>query len=52
MSEIFRTLVAKVDSELLKLVTEEKQREQLGTDGFMPKISSGVSLCRIMTIIS
>jgi hypothetical protein len=38
--------------QLEKLVVQEKVKESLGNDGFMPSISMGQSLARIVTLVS
>lgn len=48
----FRNLFTKIDKELQKLLNLERVKETLGQDGFMPSISMGNSLARIVMIVS
>lgn len=48
----FKALFQQVDKELKKMVLLEKEKEQLGQDGFLPAINAGQSLSKLMQIIS
>ena len=48
----FETVFSKVDSELTKLLVQEEERLALGHEGFMPTLSAGQNLCRIVAIAS
>ena len=48
----FSQLFSKLDNELLKLFALEQEKVSLGNDGFMPLLSAGQSLCRIVEIVS
>ena len=48
----FRAVFSKIDGELVKLFELEKAKKNLGQDGFMPQLSAGTSLCRIVEIVS
>jgi len=39
--QTFDQLLKHIDSELVKLFTQELQRKKLGADGYMPQISTG-----------
>jgi hypothetical protein len=52
MVRTFQHLFSKIDGELSKLLIQEKQREMLGREGFMPAISTGQSLSKLVTLIS
>ena len=48
----FRNLFTKIDKELQKLLNLERVKETLGQHVFMPSISMGNSLARIVMIVS
>ena len=48
----FRKVLGKIDGELVKLFTLEQEKRALGQDGFMPHLSAGQSLCRLVRIVA
>ena len=46
---LFKQLFLEIDGQLENLISLEKSKESLGTDGFMPSISMGYSLSRIVS---
>jgi len=50
--QTFDLCLKHVDQELAKLFTQELQRKKLGQDGYMPQISTGQALSRIVQIVS
>ena len=48
----FRKVLGKIDGELAKLFTLEQEKRALGQDGFMPHLSAGQSLCRLVRIVA
>lgn len=52
MRQHFRKVFDRVDGELDKLFVLELEKKQLGPDGFMPQLSAGHSLSRLVKIIA
>ena len=48
----FRQVFDRIDGELVKLFTLEQEKKALGLDGFMPQLSAGQSLCRLVKIVA
>mmetsp|Transcript_44129 Transcript_44129/g.42820 ORF Transcript_44129/g.42820 Transcript_44129/m.42820 type:complete len:132 (-) Transcript_44129:13-408(-) len=48
----FRVLFSMIDSQLSGLMLLEKEKEQFGNDGFMPSISVGQSLQRLVNLVT
>ena len=42
----------RIDGELVKLFALEQEKKALGLDGFMPQLSAGQSLCRLVRIVA
>ena len=47
----FRQVFDRIDGEVVKLFTLEQEKKALGLDGFMPQLSAGQSLCRLVKIV-
>ena len=48
----FRKVFDRIDGELVKLFALEQEKKALGLDGFMPQLSAGQSLCRLVRIVA
>ena len=48
----FEKIFSKIDGELVKLFNLEKEKTELGADGYMPQLSAGRSLGILVKIVS
>jgi len=48
----FKHVFDRIDGELVKLFALELEKKAVGHDGFMPQLSAGQSLCRLVKIVA